>query len=60
MPEKPTHEELEQRVMEIEKEAAKPKRADESLKIERDRFQALIDRLARKEVELLIKQLMSF
>lgn len=34
--EKPTYEELEQSVMEIEKEAAKPKQADESLKTERD------------------------
>ena len=34
--EKPTYEKLEQRVMEIEKEAAKHKRADESLKTERD------------------------
>ena len=57
MPQKPTYEE--QRVLEIEKEAADRKRADESLRSERDKFQALMDELASTEMELLIKQLMS-
>ena len=57
MPQKPAYEE--QRVLEIEKEAADRKRADESLRSERDKFQALMDELASTEMELLIKQLMS-
>ena len=57
MSQKPIHEE--QRAMEIEKEAADRKRADESLRSERDKFQALMDELAGMEMELLVKQLMS-
>lgn len=57
MPQKPIHEE--QRVLEIEKEAASRKRADESLTSESDKFQAIMDELAGIEMELLIKQLMS-
>jgi len=57
MPQKPIHEE--QRVLEIEKEAADWKRADESLTSESDKFQAIMDELAGIEMELLIKQLMS-
>lgn len=57
MPQKPIHEE--QRVLEIEKEAADRKRADESLTSESDKFQAIMDELAGIEMELLIKQLMS-
>ena len=57
MPQKPTYEE--QRVMEIEKQAADRKRADESLRSESDKFQVLMDELAGTEMELLIKQLMS-
>jgi hypothetical protein len=58
MAQKPTYEELEQRVMKIEKEAADPKRMDDSLKSKRDKSQALMDELARPEMELLIRQLM--
>ena len=57
MPQKPIHEE--QRVLEIEKEAADRKRADESLTSESDKFQAITDELAGIEMEHLIKQLMS-
>lgn len=58
MAQKPTYEELEQRVVKIEEEAADPKRADDSLKSKRDKSQALMDELARPEMELLIRQLM--
>ncbi len=57
MPQKPIHEE--QRILEIEKQAADRKRADESLRSESDKFQVLMDELAGTEMELLIKQLMS-
>jgi len=57
MSQKPIYEE--QRVLEIEKEATDRKRADESLRSERDKFQALMDELAGMEMELLVKQLMS-
>ena len=60
MPQKPTNKEQKQRVMKIEKEAADHNRADDSLKPKRDKSEALMDELARPELELLIEQLMLF
>ncbi len=50
MAKKPTYEELEQRIKELEKEAVGHKQAEEALKSERDKLQALMDGLARTEI----------
>jgi len=50
MAKKPTYEELEQRVKELEKEAVERKRAKEALKSEKDKLQALMDGLARTQI----------
>jgi len=50
MAKKPTYEELEQRISELEKESAERKRAEEALRSEKNKLQALMDGLARTQI----------
>jgi len=59
MLQKPSYEDLEQRVMEAEEKPPERNQADESLESESDTSQGFMDALARTEVQQLIEQLMS-
>ena len=50
MAKKPTYEELEQRVKELETEATELRRAKETVQLERDKLQSLMDGLSHAEI----------
>ena len=50
MPKKPTYEELEQRVRELEEKSLEHTQVEEALKSERDKLMALLDGLSRTSI----------